>query len=85
MAFPHPKSRKGNDRKSDIPNNGGVIWKFFEGTINISDYRNGKDDVNPAKNRTFGGVTHHLIPFQLECDAAYIFQPLTQRVLDCLG
>ena len=64
MAFPHPESGKGNNRKGDIPNNGGVIWKFLERAINIPDYRNGKDDVNPAENRTFGGVTHHLIPFQ---------------------
>jgi hypothetical protein len=34
------------------------------------------DDVNPAKNRTFGGITDHLIPFHSEF-AAYTFQPLT--------
>ena len=27
-------------------------------TINITEYRNAKDDVNPAKNRTFGGILH---------------------------
>jgi len=27
-------------------------------TINITEYRNAKDDVNPAKNRTFGGIIH---------------------------
>src|SRR5204862_421707 len=26
MAFPHPKSRKEQYRKKDIPNSGGVIW-----------------------------------------------------------
>ena len=58
MALPHPKSRKGNYGKGDIPNDGGVIWKFFKRTINISDYRNGEDEVNPAINRTFGGILH---------------------------
>jgi hypothetical protein len=37
---------------------GGVVWKFFKRTINITDYRNSKDEVNPAKNRTFGGIIH---------------------------
>jgi hypothetical protein len=64
MAFPHPKSRKDNCRKEDKPNSGGVIRNFFERTINVTDYRNPKDDVNPAKNRTFGGIIH-LIHFLL--------------------
>jgi hypothetical protein len=58
MAFPHPKSRKNKHRNRDKPNNGGVGWKFFKRTINRTDYRNAKDDVNPAKNRTFGGIFH---------------------------
>jgi hypothetical protein len=53
MAFPHPKSRKENDRNSHIPNNRGVVWKFFKRMINVTDYRNPEDDVNPAKDRTF--------------------------------
>src|SRR5436190_3886418 len=74
MAFPHPQSRKGNYRKGDKPNNGGVVWKLFEGTINVTDYRNAEDDVNRAENRTFGGVSHS-IPFHREF-AAHTFQPL---------
>src|SRR5258708_31734349 len=58
MAFPHPQSRKDHYRKEDIPRWGGIVWKFFKRTINIPDYRNGKDDVNPAKNRTLGGIFH---------------------------
>src|SRR4030095_11401318 len=61
MAFPHPQSRKGNYRNGDIPNYGCVVWKFLKRTINITDYRNAKDDVNPAKNRTLGGILHMLI------------------------
>ena len=74
MAFPHPKSRKRNYRKGDKPNNGSVVWKFFKGTINVTDYRNGEDNVNPATNRTFLGVSHS-IPFHREF-AANTFQPL---------
>src|SRR5262249_22513900 len=63
MALPHPQPRKGNYRSSHIPNNGGVVWKLFKRTIDVTDYRNGKDNVYPAKNRTFGGIANHLIPF----------------------
>src|SRR5438445_12999588 len=58
MAFPHPQSRKDHYRKEDKPSCGGIVWKFFKRTINITEYRNGKDDVNPAKNRTLGGIIH---------------------------
>ena len=37
---------------------GGVVWKFFKRTIDITDYRNAKDDVNRARNDTFGGIIH---------------------------
>jgi hypothetical protein len=59
LAFPHPQSRKDNYRKGDIPNNGGVIRNLFKRTVNITDYRNAKDDVNPAKNRTLSGIFHN--------------------------
>src|ERR1700730_17440199 len=58
MAFPHPQSRKDHYRKEDIPVWGGIARKFFKRTINITEYRNAKDDVNPAKNRALGGIIH---------------------------
>ena len=58
MAFPHPQSRKDHHRKEDKPSCGGVVRKSFKRTIDITDYRNAKDDVIPTKNRTFGGVIH---------------------------
>ena len=58
MAFPHPKSRKDKYRNEDKPNSGGVVWNFFKRTINITEYRNAKDDVNPANYRTFGALVH---------------------------
>lgn len=72
MAFPHPQSRKDHYRKEDKPSCGSVVWKFFKRTINITEYRNGEDDVNPAKNRTFGGIFHD------RCD------PLVSRLLSRL-
>jgi len=75
MAFPHPQSRKHHYRNGDKANNGSVIWKLFKGTINVTDDRNAEDDVNPAKNRTFGSISHS-IPFRREF-AAHIFQPVT--------
>jgi hypothetical protein len=61
MAFPHPKSRKEHYRNDDKPNTGGVLWNVFKRTINIPEYRNAKDDVNPAKNRAFRGLFHDLV------------------------
>src|SRR4029453_10634491 len=58
MAFPHPKSRKRNYWNRDIPNNRSAVGKFLKRTINITDYRNREDEVNPAKYGTFGGFFH---------------------------
>ncbi len=58
MAFPHPQARKNHYRKKDKPSSGCIVWKFFKRTINVAEYRNGKDDVNPAKNRTLGALVH---------------------------
>ena len=55
MALPHPQSRKDHDRKKDKPGTEGVVWKFFKRTVNVTEYRNAKDDVNPAKNRCVSG------------------------------
>jgi hypothetical protein len=59
LAFPHPQSCEDKYRKKDKPSRRGVLWNVFERTINITDDRNGKDDVNPAKNRTFGTIVHN--------------------------
>ena len=56
MAFPHPQSRKDHSRKEDKPSCRGIVRKFFKRTIDIAEYRNGKDDVNPAKNRGLEGM-----------------------------
>jgi len=58
MAFPHPKCRKKHYRNNGKPNTGGVLWSFFNQTINMAEYRNAKNDVSPAYNRTVGVVFH---------------------------
>jgi hypothetical protein len=63
MAFPHPQSREEKYGKEDKPNSGGVMWNFVKWTVNIPDYRNAKNDVNPAKNRTFDGLVHDDLSF----------------------
>jgi len=50
-------------QEGNKPNSGGVLLNFRNRTINLTEYRHAKDDVNPAKNRRFGGITDHLIPF----------------------
>src|ERR1700675_3113755 len=46
MAFPHPQSRKDHYRKEEIPSWGRIAWKLFKRTIDITEYRNAKDDVH---------------------------------------
>jgi hypothetical protein len=58
MAFPHPQSRNDHYRKKDESSCGGIAWEFVKWTVDIAEYRNAKDDVNPAKNRTLGGFFH---------------------------
>ena len=58
MAFPHPQPRKDHYREKDIPSPKGIAWKFVKRAINITEYRNGNDEVNPANNRAFCGVCH---------------------------
>ena len=65
MALPHPKSRKDNYREGHKPDDRGVVRKFLKRTVNITGDRDGKDNVNPAKNRTLGGFLH-LIHFLRE-------------------
>jgi hypothetical protein len=52
MAFPHPQASKDHDRKKNIPGWRSIAWKFFKRTIDVTHDRNGKDEVNPAKNGT---------------------------------
>jgi hypothetical protein len=65
MSFPHPQSRKDKSRNGDKPNHRGVVGKFFKRTINITGYWNAKNEVNQARNPTFGGITHHSNPLPL--------------------
>jgi hypothetical protein len=75
MAFPHPKSRKEHYRNDDKPNTGGVLWNFFKRTINITEYRNAEDEVNPAKNRTFGGIFHDEFVLHLSATLRHLVWP----------
>src|SRR5882757_576785 len=56
VAFPHPQSGKDHHRNEKIPSRPGIVWNLFKRTINIADDRNAKDNVNPAKNPTFGAL-----------------------------
>src|SRR5947209_7744837 len=67
MAFPHPQSRKDHYRSEDIPSSGRVVWNLVKRTIDVADDRNGKDDMNPAKNPTFGDLAHRSPRFTILC------------------
>jgi hypothetical protein len=61
MAFPHPQPCHHHYRKEDKPGCGGIVRKSFKRAIDIAEYRNGKDDVNPAKNQTCGARVHDVL------------------------
>ena len=73
MTFPHPKSRKDKSRKKEKPNRGGVVGNFFKRTVDVTEDRNAEAEVNPAKDRAFGGVMHD---FWLVDEAAKKDSPL---------
>src|SRR5579859_6353383 len=52
LAFPHPQSRKDHYRNEDKPSCGCVVWNFVKRTIDVTEYGNRKEDMNPAKNGT---------------------------------
>src|SRR5215470_5972152 len=61
MALPHPQSRKDHYGQENIAGWPGVVRQFFKRTVNVTGYRNSKDDVNPAKNHTLvHGLLHSL-------------------------
>lgn len=66
MALPHPESGQDDCGNGDKANDGRVIWNLVKRTIDVTDYGNGEDDVDPAKNRTSSGATDHLILLLLE-------------------
>src|SRR5712671_3173489 len=55
----HPDPRKDNYRDEDKPNSARILLDFRWHAINVTEYRNGDDEVNPTKNRTFGGISDH--------------------------
>jgi hypothetical protein len=52
MALPHPQSRKDHDRDEDKSSSRCVVWNFVKWTVNITEDRNAKNEVDPAKNGT---------------------------------
>lgn len=61
LAFPHQKSCQDNDRKVEISKKRGVWLNHLRRTINITDQREAEENVNPAKNRTFGVWVHDVV------------------------
>jgi len=58
MALPHPQSRNYYYRNENKPNNGGVLWNLFKRAVNITEYRNAENDVNPTKNHAYEALSH---------------------------
>jgi hypothetical protein len=58
LSFPHPQSREKNGWKIKVTKEWKIRASFVRRAINVSEQRQTKDDVRPAKNRTSGGVFH---------------------------
>jgi hypothetical protein len=58
VAFPHPQTCEDHYWEEEKSSCGGIAWKFFERAIDVAEYRDAEDDVNPAKNRALGGAIH---------------------------
>ncbi len=58
MGGPHPKSGQSDGRNSNEAHNGGIVRKLIKRTIDIANDRNAEDEVNPARNRAFSGLSH---------------------------
>jgi hypothetical protein len=50
MLIPHPQSRKEQQRKKEIPNTEGVVRSIGGRIVNVAEFRDATDDVNPAKD-----------------------------------
>jgi hypothetical protein len=59
----HPESREENNGYEDKPDGARILLNFRRLAINITKYRNANDKVHPAKNRSLGDVTDHVVPF----------------------
>ena len=60
MALPHPKPRKDQYRKKEIPDAVGIVVSVRRRIINVTKYRNATDDVNPAKRCTRDASVHEV-------------------------
>src|SRR5205085_4869687 len=67
MTFPHPESGERQDWNGNKPDHRCVIRQLFKGAVNITDDRNAEHNVDPAKNRTFGGIIHNQFALTAPC------------------
>ena len=74
MAPPHPQAGKDHYRDEDEPRTEGVAGELVKRTVNIPEYGDSKDEVDPAENRPrnasvhdiccVGGLGHDVTPFE---------------------
>src|SRR6185369_14954317 len=61
VPFPHPQTTCDNHWYGNVTYYWRIVWKLFKRTIDITNYRNSKDYMNPAENSTLRGTTYHLV------------------------
>src|SRR5579872_856900 len=85
VAFPHPKARKDKYRNEDKPGSGRVVWNLVKRTVNITSYRDGKNNVNPAKNRPFGCFLHDQLSSFYSLLLCRLRRPVRRFNIELLG
>src|SRR5260221_11785144 len=58
VALPHPQPRQQHDGKEHESGRASIIRKHLERAIDVADDGDRADDVNPADDRTQGGIFH---------------------------
>ena len=77
MAFPHPKARKDHCWHEDKPGRAGVLWNSVKRTVNVTEYRNAKDDAESSEESYVVGdlCLHDQVSFSM----ATLLPPATTR------
>jgi hypothetical protein len=50
MAFPHPQAGKNHHWQKNIPGSEGVAGKLIERAIDVAEYWDAEDNVDPAED-----------------------------------
>ena len=59
MPLPHHQSGKDKDGEEDISYCRSIVRNLFKWAIDVTDYRNSKDDMDPPKDCSLRSIADH--------------------------